>query len=436
MSTIHALTATLLILTAGAHGEVLVGSGAAACTHPLFSDPEPTGAGADEVVTGDLNGDGREDIASVAHSPGGCGTGWLRVLLTQEEGGFAETTYELWCAWPKGIALGDFDEASGLDIAISGEVQTRILLNQGDGSFVEGPQLEGGWFRAAVGDLDGVNGPDLVGGGLFGDYVEVWLNQGGAVFAPPVSYPSSAFSGSRFPVVRDLDGSNGPDIAVGNRFLGGATVGVLLNQGDGTFAPFVEYATGGGDSVEALTAADLDGFNGADLVVGTTFETWVLLNQGDGTFEASGRYGTDGTLSVAVGDLDGANGLDVVVGHWDGAQVLLNQGDGTLGDPMDYEPFHLFDHTRDVAVGDMDGSNGPDLVVGNVGGVWLMLNTCQAAGCPWDLNSNGFVWFLDLLQLLFSWGPCDGDCPADFDDDGFVGILDFLEMLTHFGPCP
>jgi hypothetical protein len=56
--------------------------------------------------------------------------------------------------------------------------------------------------------------------------------------------------------------------------------------------------------------------------------------------------------------------------------------------------------------------------------------------CPWDLNGNGFVWIVDLLILLFSWGPCDGNCPADFDGDGLVGVTDLLDLLCHWGPCP
>jgi hypothetical protein len=58
--------------------------------------------------------------------------------------------------------------------------------------------------------------------------------------------------------------------------------------------------------------------------------------------------------------------------------------------------------------------------------------------CPWDLNGNGFVWFFDLLSLLFSWGPCDdpGNCPADFDGNGFVGVMDLMELIAAWGPCP
>ncbi len=55
--------------------------------------------------------------------------------------------------------------------------------------------------------------------------------------------------------------------------------------------------------------------------------------------------------------------------------------------------------------------------------------------CPWDVNGDGAVDFLDFLQVLFNFGPCDG-CPADVNGDGVVNVLDLLAVLAHFGPCP
>jgi hypothetical protein len=62
----------------------------------------------------------------------------------------------------------------------------------------------------------------------------------------------------------------------------------------------------------------------------------------------------------------------------------------------------------------------------------------QGMPCPWDLNGNGYVWIIDFLLFLWSWGSCDdpGHCPADFDGDSHVGVMDLLDLLCHFGPCP
>ncbi len=56
--------------------------------------------------------------------------------------------------------------------------------------------------------------------------------------------------------------------------------------------------------------------------------------------------------------------------------------------------------------------------------------------CPWDLDGDGVVAVPDLLELIASFGPCDGNCPADFDGDGIVGVPDLLALIANFGPCP
>ena len=57
------------------------------------------------------------------------------------------------------------------------------------------------------------------------------------------------------------------------------------------------------------------------------------------------------------------------------------------------------------------------------------------APCPWDLNGNGYVGFIDFLLLLTNFGPCE-NCPADFDRDGIVGVIDYFTLLAHLGWRP
>ncbi|MHC5006537.1 MAG: dockerin type I domain-containing protein [Planctomycetota bacterium] len=59
--------------------------------------------------------------------------------------------------------------------------------------------------------------------------------------------------------------------------------------------------------------------------------------------------------------------------------------------------------------------------------------------CPWDLDGDGYVTLMDLLDLLHDLGPCPPapePCPADFDGDGEVSFLDALELIQNLGPCP
>lgn len=50
-----------------------------------------------------------------------------------------------------------------------------------------------------------------------------------------------------------------------------------------------------------------------------------------------------------------------------------------------------------------------------------------------DVNGNGVVDVVDLLQVLSSWGACPAPCPADLDFDGQVNVADLLRLLAHWG---
>ena len=44
---------------------------------------------------------------------------------------------------------------------------------------------------------------------------------------------------------------------------------------------------------------------------------------------------------------------------------------------------------------------------------------------------------LDLVTMLFSFGPSDVGGPCDVDGDGIVGIFDLIDLLAVFGQaCP
>jgi len=60
-------------------------------------------------------------------------------------------------------------------------------------------------------------------------------------------------------------------------------------------------------------------------------------------------------------------------------------------------------------------------------------------GCPWDVNGDGVIDVLDLIDLLLCFGlPADPPCDsADINGDGTVNVLDLIDLLLHFGEtCP
>jgi hypothetical protein len=122
----------------------------------------------------------------------------------------------------------------------------------------------------AAADLNGDGNPDLAVANSY-DAVSVLLNQGDGTFAPQVMYTSGL--GPRWVAAGDLNGDGTPDLAVADQFA--QSVSVLLNQGHGTFAPQVTYDAG--QSPSSVLVADLNGDGKPDLAV---------ANNGDNTVSA------------------------------------------------------------------------------------------------------------------------------------------------------
>ena len=54
------------------------------------------------------------------------------------------------------------------------------------------------------------------------------------------------------------------------------------------------------------------------------------------------------------------------------------------------------------------------------------------SGCPEDVNGDGVIDVLDLIEVLSQWG---GSGSADINGDGVVDVLDLLAVLGAWGPC-
>lgn len=211
----------------------------------------------------------------------------------------------------------------------------------------------------AVADLDGQNGPDialaLVPGA--GGPVVLW-NRGDGSF----SAPNAADAGDVFAVLAvDIDGRDGPDLVMANY---PDSVSVHRNAGNGSFLPESRYTTAW--SPAFLDSADLDGRNGIDIIVlENTTSFRVLFNDGTGSLLPPVTHAlTDVPSRIAISDLDGKNGPDVALTYARAAVapigLFLNQGDGSFA-PEQRMP--IASYVRGIVAIDVDGVSGADLVV-------------------------------------------------------------------------
>lgn len=182
---------------------------------------------------------------------------------------------------PVSVAIGDLNGDGKPDVATANTraSSVSVLLNKGDGSFQGQLELVVGNdpVSIAIGDLNGDGRPDLAtaNGDVNGKTVSILLNRGGGGFAAKVDYetgqdPESVAMG-------DLNGDGKRDLVTAN--YEGYTLSVFLNRGDGSFEGKVDYE--GVYNPTSVAIGDLNGDGKPDLAA-VNFETstvTVLLNR-------------------------------------------------------------------------------------------------------------------------------------------------------------
>ncbi|MFT4046793.1 MAG: VCBS repeat-containing protein [Solimonas sp.] len=251
-------------------------------------------------------------------------------------------------------------------------------------------------------DLNRDGLPDIVGSNQGGmstarGTITVLLNQGKGRFAAPVRY-TLGDAGPYETFAADFNGDGYPDLAVelfgtSDQTIVGAEIDVFINNGDGTFKPFVRYATG--KKPRAVVAADLNGDGKQDLIVADSNDdsVGVLLGKGDGTFGPRTDFPAGrNPHGVVVADFDKDGRLDVAIANnvpGGAVNVLLGKGDGTLAGTIEYAAGA---GTFSIDTGDFNGDGYPDLVTSNerARSVSVLLNTGKGTFArPVDYPASG-----------------------------------------------
>jgi hypothetical protein len=216
----------------------------------------------------------------------------------------------------------------------------------------------------AIGDVNGDGKPDLVTANHSANTVSVLLGNGNGTFGPKTDFATGSLPSSV--AIDDLNGDGKPDLVTANH--NASTASVLLGNGDGTFGPKTDFMTGSGPF--SLAIGDLNGDGKPDVAVATNGSSTVsvLLGNGEGTFGSKTDFATGNVpYSVAIGDLNGDGKPDLAAANNSSStvSVLLGNGDGTFGPKTDFVIGSL---PFSVAIADLNGDGKPDLAVANQGG--------------------------------------------------------------------
>jgi hypothetical protein len=368
----------------------------AATLYPINSFPagnNPAG-----VVLADLRGKGLKDIVEIGQS------GNIEVLLNNGDGTFAAplTSY-ISDGLPRALAVADVNhdgipdilvvnQAGAVTESVSGVLTSvakngndvTVFLGNGDGTF-QGAQENGTGTAGpnypvgnnpiyiAVADLNGDGFPDIVVANYSDNTIGILLNNGNGTFKAETVL--AAGNAPDCIALADVNGDGQIDIVAANSVDN--TLGVYLGVGGGAFLPAAVYTLGAvqtGTQYLNIVAGKLNPTGPVDVVASAlnsvAGSVVVLQNNGTGVFSVGPSYAAGlnaDTLQLA--DLQHRGILDLVAASSSDnvINILPGNGDGTFGTASTYAAASISSSPgqQTVAAGDVNGDTFPDLVIAN-----------------------------------------------------------------------
>ncbi len=379
-ATYQPITVTVNNLTAYTNGPFIItfAGGGTALTAGSFAEKIDFTAGDQPVgvAIGDLDGDGKPDIAVTNANV-------ATVSIFKNKGTTGTISFEMKADYitglnPQYVSIGDIDGDGKLDLAIANEASNTVSVfrntSSGGGiSFAAKVDFETRRQpnSVSIGDIDGDGKPDLaVANGE--TYITLLRNTGtgGTIsFAPKSDFISGV--GPWRIAIKDLDADGKSDLAVS----GNGVLSIFRNtsaSGAFTFATRADIVTGTGYGTIATGDLDGDGkpdiatANAKDPNTGTISIFRNTSTTGNISFATKIDKTTEpGATSICMSDIDGDGKPDFAVTNAGTPIVSVFRNTGTIGTIS-------FDTKIGYATGtgpfgiscaDLDGDSKPDFAV-------------------------------------------------------------------------
>ena len=428
-----------------------------------------------DIVVGDLDNDGDEDIVVVRKLPFSVDGERANLLLMNEGGDLVDRTSEFIPTFisdpdnARDVQLFDANNDGWQDMIIANTFGSlhRLYINLGEkGGVWQGYEDQGSngeWYSpqlpltpqacgVATGDVDGDGFDDI----YFVDYnngleARLFMNNGDLTFTDEsITRMSSAARNQAFGTtgfLGDINGDGHLDIVSNDSVaFGGVGVEVAYNDGTGNFNDVQVLP-----SVTSYMVApgDFNNDGRLDIYVVDDGQDYVLFNNstnGNGTVNVTQQFHVQSSLTtgfngnIIAADVDNDGWLDMAVSDVDvdipgcGREfcLLRNNNGNFLTDPNNgnEQPWNQ-SGTHDTVWIDINQDGFLDLFMSTCDDYHMYVNTEEAI--PGDVNCDGIVNLLDVepfIDLITGGGY---KLQADMNGDGVVNLLDvsgFIDVLT------
>jgi hypothetical protein len=354
-----------------------------------FAGPEVDAGVVGHVAVADFDGDGRDDVASLALGDGQTVSGVLQVRRSVPDG--LSLVYELAPFGATQLRAGDLDHDGRSDLMLVRAYGTAgVLRATGGGAFDAELPIVGVTGEVALGDATGDGVLDLLytGHANYTDDARVAAGRGNGTFVVPAVgtslaglYPDAVGWG-------DVNGDRRADLVLVEVLGGDVSVITMSSRGDGTFGPpaTVRFSSGFTYPDALLAVEDLDGDGAAEVAVhlraysAATYVGKVAILRGgqDALGPPEFHASAAPTNLIAVGALSGSGRRDLLVltGFGNVVEVISPRGDATFRDEARWT---VPVRGMSIAAGDLDGDARDEVVVTGASGAAIFRGACRGS---------------------------------------------------------
>jgi len=363
---------------------------------------------------GDLNGDGKPDLAATNHNSGN-----ISIYINTTAAGASTPTLSARTDLPVGanpysVTVKDFNGDGMQDIAAANFTSSNVsvflnLTTPGSTTPAFSSRADftmgSGTISVAAGDLNGDGKPDLAAVSYFGNFVSVMFN----TTSPGASAPS--FSGrTDFPIlsfsffvsIEDINEDGRPDMIVTS--TGNSAVSTLFNiTAPGASTPAFntreDFATG--NTPQSVSAADLNGDGKKELVTGNVggsvsiFMNQMILGNTPASFSAKTDFTAGANTSgITSDDFNGDGKIDMAVSNASSNSISVFLNTIVIGEPTPaFSPADNFasgNNPLSIISGDLNGDGKKDIVTANLNDntVSVFFNTTAAGAASSSFSAR------------------------------------------------